>query len=115
MDDRDAGLVARGDGQLLLSWFVHPREFYKGREGKNASVTFPLSLAARQEWESLSDEDHTKKTPSSGNKLNGVSESRKTLILQGFPGFLFFTGYKLATSDVFLYSIFSIIFQSFMV
>lgn len=37
MDDRDAGLVAWGDGQLLLSWFVHPREFYKGREGKNAS------------------------------------------------------------------------------
>ena len=37
----------------------------------------------------------------SGNKLNSVSESRKTLILQGFPGFLFFTGYKLATSDAF--------------
>jgi len=58
MDDRDAGLIAWGDGQLLLSWFVHPREFYKGREGKNASVTFPLSLSARQEWESLSNADH---------------------------------------------------------
>ena len=58
MDDRDAGLVVWGDGQLLLSWFAHPREFYKSREGRNASVTFPLSLAARQEWESLSDDDH---------------------------------------------------------
>ena len=42
---------------------------------------------------------------SSGNKLNSVSESRKTLILQGFPGFLFFTGYKLATSGRFFVAI----------
>ena len=41
----------------------------------------------------------------SGNKLNSVSESRKTLILQGFPGFLFFTGYKLATSGRFFVAI----------
>ena len=44
-------------------------------------------------------------SPSSGNKLNSVSESRKTLILQGFPGFLFFTGYKLATSGRFFVAI----------
>ena len=33
----------------------------------------------------------------SGNKNFLASESRKALILQGFPGFLFFIGYKLAT------------------
>ena len=58
MDDRDAGLVAWGDGQLLLSWFAHPREFYTGRESRNSSVNLPLSKAARQEWENLSDDDH---------------------------------------------------------
>ncbi len=58
MDDRDAGLVAWGNGQLLLSWFAHPREFYTGRESRNPSVNFPLSKAARQEWENLSDDDH---------------------------------------------------------
>ena len=41
----------------------------------------------------------------SGNKLIRVSESRKTLILQGFPGFLFFAGYKLATSGRFFVAI----------
>lgn len=58
MDDRDAGLVAWGNGQLLLSWFAHPREFYKERETRNPSVLHPLSLAARQEWASLDDADH---------------------------------------------------------
>ena len=58
MDDRDAGILAWGDGKLLLSWFSHPREFYATRETQNPSVTFPLSKAARQEWETLSDADH---------------------------------------------------------
>ena len=40
-----------------------------------------------------------------GNKFNSVSESRKTLILQGFPGFLFFTCFKLATSGRFFVAI----------
>lgn len=43
----------------------------------------------------------------SGNKLISVSESRKTLILQGFPGFLFFRGYKMATSADFFVAIIS--------
>ncbi len=34
----------------------------------------------------------------SGNKNFLASESRKSLYLQGFPGFLFFIGYKLATA-----------------
>lgn len=59
MDDRDAGLTAWGDGQLLLSWFSHPREFYTGRETQNPSVNLPLSKAARQEWETLADADHS--------------------------------------------------------
>lgn len=58
MDDRDAGLVAWGDGQLLLSWFARPKEFYKEREIRNPSVNLPLSKAARQEWETLSQTDH---------------------------------------------------------
>ncbi len=33
----------------------------------------------------------------SGNNNLSVSESRKSLIVKVFPGFLFFTGYKLAT------------------
>ena len=36
LDDRDAGLIAWGDGQLLLSWFAHPAEFMDGRIGRNA-------------------------------------------------------------------------------
>lgn len=43
--------------------------------------------------------------PSSRNKLNSVFESRKTLILQGCPGFLLFTGYKMATSGHFFVAI----------
>ena len=40
----------------------------------------------------------------SGNKNFLAFESRKALILQGFPGFRFFTGYKLATSKGFFCS-----------
>lgn len=58
MDDRDAGLVAWRDGHLLLSWFAHPRDFYKEREASHPSVNFSLSKATRQEWEALSQDDH---------------------------------------------------------
>lgn len=56
MDDRDAALTAWGDGQLLLNWFAHPREFYQGR--KNPSMASPLSQAILQKWDGLSDADH---------------------------------------------------------
>lgn len=57
MDDRDSGLVAWGEGQLLLSWFAHPQDLYTQRETINPSVNFPLSKAARQEWAALSQEE----------------------------------------------------------
>lgn len=36
MDDRDAGILAMGNGKLLLSWFSHPMSFYESRRGKFA-------------------------------------------------------------------------------
>jgi hypothetical protein len=53
---------------------------------------------------------HTKSVKSrlagaSGNNNFLASESRKALILQGFPGFLFFTGYNLATRKGFFVAI----------
>ena len=41
----------------------------------------------------------------SGNNNFLAFESRKALILQGFPGFLFFDGYKLATWKSFFVAI----------
>ncbi len=58
MDDRDAGLLAWGNGQLLLSWFAHTREFMDTREEKNPTVMLPLSLGAREMWKKLDEEDH---------------------------------------------------------
>lgn len=57
MDDRDAGLVAWGDGQLLMNWFAHPWSFMEERDGVNPSVGFPLSLGARQMWKALDPKD----------------------------------------------------------
>lgn len=57
MDDRDAGLIAWGDGQLLLSWFAHPGEFMDGRIGRNAEVSLPISIGAREMWRGLPSEE----------------------------------------------------------
>jgi len=57
LDDRDAGLVAWGDGNLLLSWFSHPAESMDAREEKNPTVMLPLSLGARQMWKELPKEE----------------------------------------------------------
>lgn len=57
MDDRDAGLVAWGDGQLLLSWFAHPGAFMDGRIGRNPEVSLPVSIGAREMWRGLSPEE----------------------------------------------------------
>ncbi len=57
MDDRDAGLVAWGDGQLMLSWFAHNKTLYADREEQNPTVNLPLSLGARQMWEELPEDD----------------------------------------------------------
>lgn len=58
LDDRDAGLCAWGDGQLLLTWFNHPREFYDGREARTPLLKTPMALGARQAWRQLSDREH---------------------------------------------------------
>lgn len=57
MDDRDAGLIAWGDGQLLLSWFAHPGEFMDGRIGRNPEVSLPMSIGAREMWRGLPSEE----------------------------------------------------------
>ena len=57
MDDRDAGLIAWGDGQLLLSWFAHPAEFMDGRIGRNPEVSAPISIGAREMWRGLPPEE----------------------------------------------------------
>lgn len=57
MDDRDAGLIAWGDGQLLLSWFAHPAEFMDGRIGRNKEVSLPMSIGAREMWRGLPAEE----------------------------------------------------------
>lgn len=59
MDDRDGGLCAWGDGNLLLSWFNLPREFYDGREPRTPVLKTPLALAARELWKTLPAEQHT--------------------------------------------------------
>lgn len=57
LDDRDAGLIAWGDGQLLLSWFAHPAEFMDGRIGRNPEVSAPMSIGAREMWRGLPPEE----------------------------------------------------------
>ena len=57
LDDRDAGIIAWGDGQLLLNWFAHPAEFMDGRIGRNAEVSLPMSIGAREMWRGLPQEE----------------------------------------------------------
>lgn len=57
MDDRDAGVCAWGDGNVLLSWFNHSLATYEKRatDGKkhSAEMLNPLSQAALELWRSL--------------------------------------------------------------
>lgn len=54
LDDRDAGLCAWGESNLLLSWFNLRPERFDSREGKHlAGITAPISLAAREYWRNL--------------------------------------------------------------
>ncbi len=53
VDDRDAGLCAWGDGNLLLSWFSLTKEFFGARAEKTPLLSTPLALAARQLWKTL--------------------------------------------------------------
>lgn len=58
MDDRDAGLCAWGDGNLLLSWFNATMDGYDNREPKTPTLSMPMSKAVRDAWRTLSDEDN---------------------------------------------------------
>lgn len=53
MDDRDAGLCAWGKSNLLLSWFSLTKEFVDSREHRTPALQLPLSLGAREMWNSL--------------------------------------------------------------
>ena len=57
LDDRDAGLLAWGDSNLLLTWFNHaPETFYKWEPHEDRphyTITTPLARGMRDLWESM--------------------------------------------------------------
>jgi len=53
MDDRDAGLYAWGDGNLILTWFSLMKEKFDEREERTPLLREPLAKAARAMWETL--------------------------------------------------------------
>ena len=53
MDDRDAGLCAWGDGNLVLTWFTLRQSLFDEREARTPLLKTPLALAARQLWKDL--------------------------------------------------------------
>ena len=62
-DDRDGGLWAWGDGNLLMTWFHNTKQLYRDRAIlaedqpiNNAAAAHPLSYAAYDMWDQLSDE-----------------------------------------------------------
>lgn len=69
-DDRDAGLVAWGESNLMLSWFNHPTSLYEERAltKKNGSIlTSPLATAMRELWKGL---DSTQYRPGSWVRIS---------------------------------------------
>lgn len=58
LDDRDAGLLAWGNGNLILSWFNHPKELYDAREASTPALQHPLSKAAREVWKTLPEDQY---------------------------------------------------------
>jgi len=60
LDDRDAGLCAWGEGNLYLSWFNLPPEFYDRRAADpsphNGALRTPLGQAGMEAWKDLSEE-----------------------------------------------------------
>ena len=53
MDDRDAGLCAWGDGNLVLTWFSLQKEKFDNREDRTPVLQEPLSMAVRELWKVL--------------------------------------------------------------
>lgn len=68
LDDRDGGLCAWGDGQLILSWFnLTPEHIANSQKPHAAAARSPLGLAAQALWKELPEED---KRPGSFVKLS---------------------------------------------
>lgn len=58
LDDRDGGLCAWGDGQLILSWFnLRPEHMATSTSAHSAPARTPLGLAAQSLWKELPEED----------------------------------------------------------
>ena len=53
MDDRDAGLCAWGDGNLLLSWFTATMNGYDKREPRTPTLSTPMAKAVRDTWRTI--------------------------------------------------------------
>ena len=60
LDDRDAGLVCWGDGNLLLTWFNNEPEVFDspGRQRMYPNITEPFSQAMLAKWQSLPKEEY---------------------------------------------------------
>lgn len=68
LDDRDGGLCAWGDGQLILSWFNLRPTYMDGKTTEHSAASrTPMALAARELWKDLPDED---KRPGSFLKIS---------------------------------------------
>ena len=53
MDDRDAGLYAWGDGNLILTWFSLRKEFIADRAERTPLLNEPMAKAVRDMWETM--------------------------------------------------------------
>lgn len=56
LDDRDAGLCAWGEGNLLLTWFNQPQSLYDQREATTPLLREPLAKGVREAWKTLPQE-----------------------------------------------------------
>lgn len=58
LDDRDGGLCAWGDGELLLSWFNLRPTYMDGMTSDHSAASrTPMAVAARELWKELPPED----------------------------------------------------------
>lgn len=58
LDDRDAGLCAWGDGQLLLSWFNPWKKLYNERLDREPGLQSPMARGVVQMWNEMSDKEY---------------------------------------------------------
>ena len=58
MDDRDAGLCAWGEGNLLLTWFNSSMEGLDKREPRTPLLSTPMAKAVRDTWRTMAAEDN---------------------------------------------------------